>query len=443
MAIYMPETDEIYFPKTREYFQEVLSSYSNGNYRSAIVMLYSIAICDLLFKLKELKDMYNDSVATQILKEVDKSRNGHDNKSKSKWERELIEHIRKETELLDLESYTNLSHLYDHRNFSAHPALNENYELISPSKETTIAHIKNILNSILIKPPIFIKNIVDALTEDLKEKRELYYERRNELAIYLNNKYYRKMSGSMKLTTIKALWKFCFCLPEDKDCMENLSINCQALSILIDSIPEETVAYMKQNEQLFMVSPNEQCVENLILLLSQCPILYPILNSDTKLQVERMIEKDMSCKSIAWFKYASPQEHIKSLYSVIYKNVKVEDEESFDLSAIQHLTEHYAAIGELPMLIDFFIEYYGKSLQYDTANKRFDLAIAPHIDRMTDKQIIRLIEVTNNNSQIHERRAARRSNNAIVQRARKVLPADFDYSIYVFFEFDETEAASE
>ena len=46
--IYIPEVDDIYFQKTREYFDEVLSSYANGNYRSAVVMLYSVAICDLL-----------------------------------------------------------------------------------------------------------------------------------------------------------------------------------------------------------------------------------------------------------------------------------------------------------------------------------------------------------------------------------------------------------
>lgn len=33
--------------------------------------------------------MYNDTVPTEILSNVDKSRNSHDNKSKSKWEKEL------------------------------------------------------------------------------------------------------------------------------------------------------------------------------------------------------------------------------------------------------------------------------------------------------------------------------------------------------------------
>lgn len=86
--------------------------------------------------------MFNDTVASGILTQIDKCRNEHDNKSKSKWEKELVDSIYNKTELISLEAYTNLNHLYDHRNFSAHPAINENYELISPSKETTIAHIK-------------------------------------------------------------------------------------------------------------------------------------------------------------------------------------------------------------------------------------------------------------------------------------------------------------
>lgn len=150
MAFYLPEAEEIYFSKTKEYFQEVWSSYSIGNYRSATVMLYSVAICDLLFKLQELKDMFNDSVAEEILETVDKFRNTDGHQSKSSWEKKFIDDVRKKTKILDDEAYINLNHLYDHRNFSAHPALNENYELIMPSQETTIANIKNILKDILI-----------------------------------------------------------------------------------------------------------------------------------------------------------------------------------------------------------------------------------------------------------------------------------------------------
>ncbi len=435
MPIYIPETDGIYFQKTREYFNEVLSSYSNGNYRSAIVMLYSIAICDILFKLQELKDMFNDPVADEILREVEKMRNANDNKSKSRWEKELIDNVYNKTKLLDLEAYTNLNHLYDHRNFSAHPALNENYELITPSKETTIAHIKNTLTNILIKPPIFIKNIVNALTEDLKEKRELYHGKRDELAIYLNNKYYSKMPESMKLTTIKALWKFCFRLPENADCMENLSINRHALAILLESFLTEAIEYIKHNPQSFSVATNEQCIWNLILLIARCPTIYPVLDSDTKLQIDGMIEKEPKAQIACWFKYSSPQEHLQSLTGMLKNQI--------DKDAIEYLVIHYSDIGEMSLLISYFIEYYGESRNFDSADQKFNIAIKPYIDKMTADQVIRLIEVTDNNNQIYNRGAARSANNIIVAKASKILPPDFDYSHYMHFRFDAPEVGND
>lgn len=428
MAIYIPEAEGIYFSKTKEYFEEVLSSYASGNYRSAIVMLYSIAICDILFKLQELKDMFNDSVADGILQEVDKMRNAHDNKSKSRWEKELLDNVYKKTKLLDLEAYTNLNHLYDHRNFSAHPALNENYELIMPSKETTIAHIKNTLNNILTKPPIFIKNIVDTLTEDLKDKGEIYRERYEELSVYLNNRYYGKMPESMKLTTLKAFWKFCFCSPENEDCMSNLRINRMALEALIDCFPKEAYAYIKDNAHLFSVSVNETCMLCLSLMLSRHPEIYSALSAETKLHLDSCIEKNITAKLLSWFKFTTPKAYILSL--------KDEQQINSDLIAVELLIHHFDDIGEIPMLIDYFIDYYGKSGSYNTADQRFEVEIQPFIGKMTGTQLIKLIEVIENNRQIYDRGAAYRTNGEIALRVKDVLGPDFDYTAYPHFRFD-------
>ena len=63
-----------------------------------------------------------------------------------------------------------VEHIYDLRNFSAHPALNEDYELISPSQEMTVAYIKQALHNIFSKPPVFAQNIVDRLSNEIAEK---------------------------------------------------------------------------------------------------------------------------------------------------------------------------------------------------------------------------------------------------------------------------------
>ena len=51
MKLYLMNAGDIYFPQIKNYFREIVSSYDNGNYRSAIVMLYSTIVCDLLLKL--------------------------------------------------------------------------------------------------------------------------------------------------------------------------------------------------------------------------------------------------------------------------------------------------------------------------------------------------------------------------------------------------------
>lgn len=428
MSVYLPETENIYFPKTREYFKEVLSSYASGNYRSAIVMLYSVAICDILFKLQELKDMFNDSVADEILREVDKMRNAHDNKSKSKWEKELLDNIYNKTKLLDLEAYTNLNHLYDHRNFSAHPALNENYELIMPSKETTIAHIKNTLNDILIKPPIFIKNVIDTLTEDLKERGEIYQGQYKELSKYLKNKYYCKMPDSMKLATLKAFWKFCFCSPDNEDCMDNIKINRMALEILIDSMPDKSVTYIQENPNIFTASVDDKCMTHLAVILSSHEEIYPVLSSELKFQIDSIINKKTSVKLVSWFKYSSLKEHLQV--------VKTVDHISNFPKTLNILFNHYKDVGESDLLIDYFIDYYSCSRSYDTADKRFKHEIQPFLDYMAKDQLEKLISVTNDNDQIYGRGLARSANAEIARRVKAVFGANFDYSPYPHFLFD-------
>ena len=79
-------------------------------------------VCDLLLKLKELSDVYNDKKTEKILKDINEERK---KKGNSACEWDLIETIRERTELLSDESYAMIEHIYDLRNFSAHPAMND------------------------------------------------------------------------------------------------------------------------------------------------------------------------------------------------------------------------------------------------------------------------------------------------------------------------------
>lgn len=429
--VYIPEVDDIYFVKTKEYFNEVISNYANGNYRSAVVMLYSVAICDLLFKLQEMSDMYNDTVAIEILHEMEKSRNPGDNKSKSRWEKEFVENVYKRTELLDLEAYTNLNHLYDHRNFSAHPALNDRYELISPSRETTIALIKNVFEEILIKPPIFIKRVTDMMLEDLSEKRQLYLDEPEKLHSYLRRKYFDRMPVSMKKSTFRSFWKLCFCLPDDEECQRNMGINRKAMEFLFDDT-DGLLDFMKSDSMFAKTSPDETCVMNLCILLAHHPQIYSVLSEDTKLQITTLINNNSTAKIISWFLCKNKEEHMhRMISSSSYGKV---DEETLAFVSAQ-----YDLSGDASSFYDFCVEYFGNSSSFDSANDRYWHAVRPYLSKMSRNQLLRLVTVVNENDQIYNRKANYVTNTEIAVAAHDKLGDEFDYSKYPHFLFDTTK----
>ena len=424
MSIYIPEIDEIYFPKTREYFREVISSYSNGNYRSATVMLYSVTICDILFKLQELKDMYNDSTAITILRKVEKEQK--ESSSKSSWEKTLLDEVREKTQLLDLKTYSDLNHLFDDRNLSAHPAIDGNYELLSPTQETTIAHMKNILSQILVKPPIFIKSVVDMLTDDLRDKKELFAGEHEQLAIFLNNKYYSKMSEVMVKKVYTVLWRFCFCRSEDEQCQENYKINRGALEVLTKGNMQCVQTLIKEENSKFTVAEKEWCLMNLVAYLAKFPFLFSILTAETKLSIKKACRKFPEANSISWFLQDSLLKHLK----------KVKDSFQLGREGYKFVENHYRQNGYGKEILDFYIEHFSNSCSYDSADRRFLFAIKPFLSKFSREQIILLIEAIDQNDQIHNRGASLYTNKMVYQIAEKILPPDFDYAIYTNFRFN-------
>ena len=90
--------ERIYDSRSREYFQEVLACYDIGSYRSAIVLLNSVCLCDIFYKLQELRDIYSDKVAADCLIKIE-DQIAKDETS-SGWEKSLVESVFKNMSLL-------------------------------------------------------------------------------------------------------------------------------------------------------------------------------------------------------------------------------------------------------------------------------------------------------------------------------------------------------
>jgi len=432
MEISSINIESIYFPKTREYFKEVISSYIAGNYRSAVVMLYSVALCDLLFKLQEIRDLYNDKKAEEIIRSLSTGSSAFNYSEDPKWETILIEKLRNETMMLDNQTYANLAHLRDDRHLSAHPALNANYELIKPTEETTAAHITNIYVNILVKSPIFIKDVVDLLTEDLASKSDLYGSHNNvDLQEYLIKKYFCNMPDHLLQGTIKAFWKFCFKLKNDPDCEKNININRRALQTIYHYKTDLFLRTIKESPNSFTFINNDPQKLTLHSFLSNCPKAYEFLNKDVKLPIEIESESNPDMKLISWFMKPGKIEHILEL---------MENDDFLDkpLSKLHmnHFISCYESEELKKHLYDFLICYFGASPSYDNANTRYSLYIYPYLDKFSADQFNLLIEKTNNNSQIYDRRSSITSNTEIANFALKALGINFDFTPYTHFKFE-------
>lgn len=425
MKLYLINAENIYFPQIKTYFREIISSYDNGNYRSAIVMLYSTVVCDLLLKLKELTDVYSDQKAEKMLDYVEKQKRAA---NKSAWEWELIGKIYKETELLSDESYTMLQHIYDLRNFSAHPALNDDYELISPTPEMTVAYIKKALEDILIKPSVFAQSIVSRMSDDLATKRALYLKDFEALELYLNKVYFQRMTDKMITQVFRAFWKFTFIKTEDALYDENRGINRKALEAMLNAHGETICRYIKENPAYFTVSLDKSCLSNICVLLGYYPQIYIHLEQQVQYQIQTFDEGSVAI--IKWFEGGDLAQHITIFDSDIDKL------SSHMLTILQIICQRQ---GQPSLFVKFLINHYSRSNSYASARIRFEYVIEPYMESFSDTDFENLICVISSNDQIYNYAGQKDYNDRIMEQAATKLSPTFDLSRYTNFEYLKPE----
>jgi len=284
-------TSKIYNSKTKDYFTEVLRCYFNGCFRSSIVVLYSVVVCDIIFRLQELKDIYNDNIASDILDQISDFQNKRPNSPD--WESKLIEEVKTRTKLFDIATYHEILYLQKNRHISAHPILSENNILFNPNEETVRAHIRNMLEGLLIKPPMLSRKIFDQFINDLAEKRDSLNDEIS-LKRYLNSKYIPYINSETYNYLFKTLWKLVFCLA-DPDCDINRDINYYALRIIyFEKTQELNINIQNEVNYYSNISSEEDILTYLIKLLLDRPNLYRLFNDEAHIILEKFISKEKS-----------------------------------------------------------------------------------------------------------------------------------------------------
>lgn len=416
--------EQIYFPRTKEYFEEVERSFYSENYRSAIVMLYSVVIADLLFKLEELKDYYLDSVAEEILKEIDQIRES--NPKSSEWENKLIDRIKDKTNIIEPYVLANIEDLKNVRNFSAHPSLNQNNELIRPSREKTIGLIKEMLIGIFIRPPLFIKKITNNLLDDISSKKEDFLEDKEKFKRYIEKKYFERIPQNMIISIFRDFWKITFKL-DNEDCNINRKINLEFLILTMREYKLKILEdIQKEKDKYNNISDNEEIAIYLVEFMYYFPEVYNYLKEDNKIAIEVVVNKNNDYKTIAYYTSKNIEEHISILNTINFINKHTRE----------LLEKKIKDERKEILLFDKYIDCFGNSRCFDAADSNFDLMIRPNISRMQQRQIETLIEKINKNNQIYNRGRSEYDNNDIIKKSN-INWKKIDLKKYNNFKYDE------
>ena len=430
--------NNIYSSKTRNYFKEVISSYNNENFRSAIVMLYSTVISDLIIKLQELRDSDGDKKAQTILsqiesKRIQKSSNG--TQYDSSWEREIVDKIAKETDLIESHIKIKLDHLHDIRNLCAHPALSSEYELYQPSKEETVAFIKELYQEILVKPPYYIGSVFDKLTDDLVIQKQNFHDDYDTLKFYLEKRYFNRMSDKMFLMIYKKLWKFIFMKDEDQQCIDNRDINLKCIRVMLNLRKELIFKEIKGDESYSAFSPNPEKCDLLIDLFISIPKLYEQFSPLLRETFETMLPDLPARKGVlSWYIHKDFDEY----YTWLINDEAINGETGYSRPIVDALSTYFCNNGMDIEWIDYSILHFSKSGSFDSADSRFNLFILPILGKISKEQLITLMNGINDNFQVYRRGRSWLDNTKIVNETSKRFQLDDSFfSDYENFRYNK------
>lgn len=422
-------SEKIYHHKTKEYFKEVMSSYTNGNNRSAIVMLYSVVVCDLVYKLQELEDKYSDVIAKRILETIKEEQSQHPNSPS--WESILIQEVYSKTNLLEIHDKENLDHLKRHRNLSAHPVLDQLDILFRPNKENVRSHIRNMLDGVLCKSPLLSNKLIVPFVVDLESiKNDLVKD--EDLTRYLESKYFSKINYALSQNLFKELWRFVFRVEDDK-CEENRFINFRALRLLFNRNPNQFLSAVQEQSPYFsqISYDNLNILYHMQILFAENPDLYDSMTDDLKVVLTEKANNNTDVLAHSVYLSSNVEEHFNKILS----HISEQDPSvlPLNINTLNFLDVFSKSENYLPELINLMIRLFEKSYSYDSADDRFSYYIKPYVYEFSKEQFIQLLEIINTNSQIYDRRQAKIDNRYIKTAIVNLYGESIDFSAYEDF----------
>lgn len=411
--------NHIHDARSKECMKEVLSCFYSDNLRSAVVMLYATVVSDLYYKISDLVAIYNDTGAKQIKQYVDNEWQFHP--KLPTWETEIPRKCWEKNKILTNDSYAHFCHLQDERNLCAHPVITR-HDLYRPSFATVQGFIVDMLTGILCKPSFLSKGLVNTFTDDIESSSKLFP---NEIGLkrYIKVKYLEKIDNEQEeYGLFKSLWKFTFKKTDDRS-KANRKANLSILTLLLERHQQFVESEIKNDSEYYCISVNiddSYCINSFIRFVNVYPSVYSSMTDDFKMKIEQKINDKPNLQAMAFFLSGNPLVHAMNLDGGVGVDVG-----SYMYDYIRN------NVGDADAK-DFAIRLYGVAWCFDAADEYFDNLIEPILGDFSADQLKKLIEYSNDNSQIYSRKKFSNSRRLIKKYMDKKNP-QFDYSLYVNF----------
>lgn len=370
----------------RSYFSEVISCYENHNYRAAILVLYTVILYDLTYKLEELRDEYADSNAKQLLEEVYKKINSSGDKNS--WENLLLDKLYESTdfEIVDDNLWSTIQAVKLKRNLSAHPSFDKEQQIYQPTRELTLGFIKEIYETLLTKSAHFMSRALERVVESFEQKkshfniRNFYEDSKdnNYEYNYFYNRFYSRMSMPLKKKFFRNIWALTF--EKNNDELENNFLNLFVI-----------IKVLEQDEQLFKdfiegklksdkikdIIDLDIPINKFILFLNFYPDYYQHLHSDVQERIEKKFKEINHYLYIWYTKENIPEyiemimadDNIKDLGGISSDQIKlfnfickekgiIEVFNEFSLKILEKCVPNWSGFGDADIIINKFIKPY-------------------------------------------------------------------------------------
>ncbi|WP_342601860.1 hypothetical protein [Peribacillus sp. FSL E2-0159] len=425
------QIEKIYHHKTKAYFKEVMSSYNNKNFRSSVVMLYSVVVCDLIYKLYDLRDIHSDEKAKKILSDLNQDK--EDNPVSPDWENELVEKSFKEAKILENDVYTHILALKKDRNLSAHPVLNSLDILYEPHEDLVKSHMRNMLDGLLTKSPIFTKKIFVPFMEEVARIKD-EFPNDDRLTSYIESKFLEHFNAELTEYIFKHLWKSVFKNDNELE-MKNREINYKVLLIIFEKNQMLLEKFIEKENSFFseFLDENLNILNKLVDFLSKYPNIYKLFKVHTKELLENRIKSHDKLIVKSHFLSESVYDHFEKLDNKfhgeahMYFNQPYIHYYRFGKEDVKFLSELGLKYNVLKEFYDLMISHYYHSGHFAYADIAYEYCIEPYYKNFNKNQYETLFSEINHNPQCHQRNYARSEHKKLLEDARNKFEEGFDF----------------